>query len=121
MRWKLTLAAAALGLALAGAADLDPAAVDDETLKAAGVPGDGPGLLAYFRKQTTAEPAREKVQGLIRDLGDDSFEVREKASASLLALGPAAEPFLKQTVEEMRKAVDADMEVLRRAEECLRR
>lgn len=123
MRWSFTLSAAVLCLAglASGTAHADTATVDEEILKAAGVATEGPGLIAFFRKQTTAEPTREKVQTLIRNLGHDAFEIREKASAELIALGAAAEPHLKLAVEEMKKAVDADLEALRRAEACLRR
>ncbi len=104
-----------------GAGDTNPAAVDEETLRAAGVATDGPGLLAFFRKQTTAEPTRAQVLDLLRQLGHDTFEMREKASAALVGLGAAAEPHLKQTIEDLKRSGDADLEVLRRAEDCLRR
>ena len=50
----------------------------------------------------------------ITQLGDDSFEVREQASAALVARGAPAEPLLKQAANSL------DVEVARRAEECLR-
>lgn len=103
------------------AADADPAAVDEETLRATGVPTDGPGLVAHFRKQARAAPTREQVFALVKRLGDDLFEVREKATASLIALGTGAEPFLRQALEEQKRGPNLDMEVLRRAEDCLRR
>jgi hypothetical protein len=48
-------------------------------------------------------------------LGDDSFEVRETASAKLSALGTAAEAMLKTAMEK-----SDDVEVIRRAEDCLK-
>ena len=48
-----------------------------------------------------------------REQGADSFDVREKASAALVALGSAARPFLQ------RAAQSGDAEVARRAKQCL--
>jgi hypothetical protein len=52
---------------------------------------------------------------LIRQLGDDKFKVREKASRQLVTLGPRARPYLQAVVE------DPDPEIARRAKECLQR
>jgi hypothetical protein len=93
----------------------DWAAADELALKAAGVGVDGPALLAYLAKKTDAKVDAKRLEMLIAQLGDDDFEVREKASADLLAAGAAALPYLK------RAARSGDPEVARRAEECLKR
>ena len=68
---------------------------DEQTLKDAKVGVDGPGLLAYFQQHTTPADQQERIGGLIRQLGDDSYKVREKASADLAKLGAAAVPYLR--------------------------
>jgi hypothetical protein len=93
--------------------ELNLVAADELVLKAARIPTDGPGLLDFFRKRTLAAADLDHVQLLIQKLGDDSFDEREKASASLVAVGKAAVPLLRQA------AKDADPEIARRAEKCL--
>src|SRR5262249_35235141 len=98
----------------AEAADPNPVAADEQTLKAAGVGTTEPELLEFFRKRTLTDAERDKIQTLVRQLGDNSFKVRERASAELTARGITAVAFLRPAVQ------DADLEVARRAEECLR-
>jgi hypothetical protein len=87
-------------------------AADEEALKAARVATDGPGLLDYLRNRLPREADEKQVAELIRQLGDDTFSVREKAAASLVAIG---QPALKQ----LRQAeTSGDAEVKRRAREC---
>jgi hypothetical protein len=119
MRWiryrRLCLALLILvGTSFALAAESDSTAADEQILKAARVGTDGPALLEFFRKRTITDAVREKIQGLIRQLGDDSFEVREKATAALIDAGSPALPALRVA------ARDADLEISRRAQECLR-
>lgn len=87
---------------------------DEQTLKTAGVSTDGPALLDYLRRLIATTANRDKIKELIRKLGDDSFDVREKASHDLIALGRPAIPFLRQAM------TDTDLEVVRRAENCIR-
>jgi hypothetical protein len=87
---------------------------DEQTLKAAKVDSSDEGLLGFFRRRTIAEADQAQLKLWIRQLGDDSFDVRERASAALVARGAPAEPFLKPA------AKSPDVEVSRRAEECLR-
>jgi hypothetical protein len=75
---------------------------------------DNASLLAFFRKRILAEGDRGRIKTLIAQLGDDSFEVREKASGELIAFGAMAEPMLRQAT------TNQDVEVVRRAEDCLR-
>jgi hypothetical protein len=74
---------------------------------------DGPALLALLRKRTLTGSDRDRVQGLIRDLGAEAFEVRERATTQLAGLGPMAVPLLRQALQ------GKDLEVCRRAERCL--
>jgi hypothetical protein len=108
----------ALGLLLAGAlpaAEPDQVARDEQTLREAKVGTDGPALLEFFRKRTAKDVDPTKIKALVRQLGDDSFEKREQASAQLIAVGASAVPHLKEALK------DPDIEIVRRAEECLRR
>jgi hypothetical protein len=75
------------------------------------VPDDGPALLDFFRQRTVHAGARD-LAGLIEQLGDPSFEVRERASERLTAIGGAALPALT------RAATSPDAETRRRAAEC---
>ncbi len=73
-------------------------------------------LVDGLRKRTLSDRDRDRIQALIRQLGDDAFAVREKASADLVALGSGAVPLLQQTI----KSPNAETEILSRARECLR-
>ena len=59
------------------------------------------------------EPSAEDIARAVRELGDDSFAVREKASAFLWSAGKAAEPALQAALGS------GDLEVVRRAGEIL--
>ena len=89
---------------------------DEKALQAAGIPTDGPGLLAFFHKQTAEDAVRRQVRALIEQLGADSFEVREKASANLISVGPVALQQLRQA-----RLQAEDIEVRRRARVCMER
>ena len=75
-------------LGSARAAEPDSTAADEQTLKAANLGTDGPALLDFFRKRTPTEANVKRITLLIKQLGDDSFAVREKASAELVSIGP---------------------------------
>lgn len=95
----------------------DPPAVpdDEQTLKAAGFsPGDQ-ALLEFFRLRTLGDTGRARITALVRGLGDRSFAVRERASVDLARFGPAAVEYLRPALH------DPDLEVARRAEQCLQR
>jgi len=98
----------------ARAAEPDAVAQDEQLLKSANVRTDGPTLLEFFRKRTLTDDTRKRIQDLIQKLGDDSFHVRERASADLVGFGTVAGPFLRQATKET-----SDLEVIRRAEACL--
>lgn len=72
-------------------------------------------LLEEVRKRTVREADRGKVLALIRKLGDDGFENREKAQYELLAMGTAVVGYLKLAL------TDPDVEVSTRAGQLLSR
>src|SRR5262245_28045761 len=84
---------------------------DDKLLKGAKLAAEGPALLDYFKKRTVKAQDRDKIDQLIRKLGDDSFKVREKASDDLRAFGAVALPQLRRALG------DPDEEVRERARE----
>jgi hypothetical protein len=110
---------AALGKEVATATVFDDyravelAAAEERALKDAKVATDTAGLLEFLRRQARREADRDKVKRLIKQLGDDDFEVREKATQELIQLGAAALPELRQATK------DADAEVATRARRCL--
>jgi outer membrane protein assembly factor BamB len=108
---SLCIVALALAVGAVRPADEDTRPDDERILKQAGVATDDAGLLAFFR---TSGPSEDEIRALVKKLGDDSFEVREKASAALAGLGRMAEPFLREALKS------GDAEVVRRAEECLK-
>jgi hypothetical protein len=91
----------------------DPAAADEAALKAAKAPTEGKALLELLAKKTPAGASDDRVKELIKQLGADDFKTREQAAAALVELGPVAVPLLK------RSARDPDLEVAKRAQECL--
>lgn len=109
----LLIVLASLSLGLPSAHGETSILADEKILKAAQLPTDGPGLLEYLRKQTGPQGGEQRIQALIRLLGDRSFRVREKASAELVTFKSKARPFLLQAVN------DPDVEIGRRARACL--
>ncbi|MBX7105692.1 MAG: hypothetical protein K1X57_16540 [Gemmataceae bacterium] len=86
---------------------------DRKTLEAAGIAPDAPALVAYLRARSIPPEEREKIAGLIRQLADEHYTLREQATADLIARGLPA-------ISQLRAAVnDPDVEVVRRAEKCL--
>src|SRR5947209_19390183 len=92
---------------------LPPADPDAQTLRAAGVTPDGPGLLAFFRQRTPSAADQKALAAQVAQLGSDDFATRREASRRLRAAGPAAAPLL------VRAARDDDPEVAHRAEVLL--
>jgi HEAT repeat protein len=88
-------------------------AFNERILKEAGIVPDGPGLLAYFRARVVRDEDLERLKIAVRRLGDDNFELREKASQELLAAGRMALPLLRPAL------TDPDPERVRRAETCI--
>ena len=71
-RCGLTLLTVLSLLAPAVAAESDTAE-DEDVLRAAHLPTDGSGLLAFFRKRTPNEQTRARIEALVEQLGSDSF------------------------------------------------
>ncbi len=83
--------------ARAAGAGADSAA-DEELLRAANIPTDGPGLLDFFRKRTPDAPTRSRIQTLIRQLGSSVFAQRERAGRELVSFGPQATALLRKAM-----------------------
>jgi hypothetical protein len=111
-RWRRALGVF-LGVLLAPACGAADSAADEQLLRQAQLAADGPSLLNYFRQRTVAANDRQRIERLIRQLGDPAYAVRERASAELIACGLPAVSLLRQA------AADPDVEVARRAERCL--
>jgi HEAT repeat protein/outer membrane protein assembly factor BamB len=71
-------------------------------------------LVEYFRKRTLADADRAKFQAMIALLGSDSYKVREKAVANLVAYRTAGVYLLMQATKHV------DPEIARNAERCLK-
>ncbi|VTS04544.1 NHL repeat-containing protein [Tuwongella immobilis] len=77
------------------------------------IPVDANELLAYFRTRLLRASDRSQVQTWVLQLGAESFDERESASAQLLAAGA-------QVIPQLRDAANSnDAEVSRRANRCL--
>src|SRR5688500_12442225 len=94
-------------------AEDDETARHEATLKQAGVGTDGATLVAFFRKRTPNDEERKRLAEARRQLGDEDFETREKASRDLIAAGRAALPLLRPAFKS------EDVEVVRRARACV--
>jgi hypothetical protein len=95
--------------------ELNLGAADEKALKEAKIDFDGPALVKYVRGLIPDAANIARAKALIKQLGDDSFDVREKATADLIKLGRIAVPLLQQASK------DDDREVARRADDCLSR
>ena len=69
---------------------LGPATAGEEEDKAdealclgAKVATNGPALLAFFRARTLTDAKRERLAGLVEQLGNDEFKLRQQASTAL--------------------------------------
>lgn len=115
MRWLSLLLLLACCATAGRAAGVESLALDEAMLKAANVAVDGPGLLDFFRKQTRPGVDRARIDVLLKQLGDDSYDVRQKATLGLIDIGESAVPRLRDALR------DSDPEVVFRAKECLQR
>src|SRR5207244_579141 len=113
--WRSATLILVIAVSRSAAADQEhPRAADEKLLQEAGLKTDGPALLDFFRKRTLSEADIAKLAEAVRQLGDNSFSVREKATAELVAAGRNALPSLRSGLK------DADLEIARRAQECIR-
>lgn len=88
-------------------------AADEKALRAVKISADTAALLEFLRRRTGDDADRERVAVLIRQLGDDSFAMREKASQGLVGLGWPALSSLRSALD------DPDEEVKERARDCI--
>src|SRR5205085_12377215 len=65
----------------------DDTAADEQLLQKAQIGTDGPALVAYFRQRTVGDAERQRIEALIRQLGDPAYAVRERAQTELIACG----------------------------------
>ena len=70
-------------------------------------------VFSIFCAGTVAQQEPKYLPELIRQLGSDGFDERERASRRLVACGPQAAPLLRKATS------DSDAEVARRAGDCL--
>jgi hypothetical protein len=112
---RLLFSVCLVGLGLIVSVRADELSADEEMLREARIATDGPGLLEFFRQRVIDTSDADRIKALIRQLGDDSFERREQASRQLVAIGGRARPLLRQALH------DPDIEIVRRAEACLRK
>jgi hypothetical protein len=114
--WLVAVFAGAVVLPPSPAAPPAPAPVnpeDEKILKAAKLDTEAPALLNHFKKQTLTAAEHDKISGLIKDLGNDAFQVRHKATVEIKKVGPAALPLLRRALN------DPDEEVKERARDCI--
>lgn len=86
---------------------------DEEFLKENKLATDGASLLAFLRQQFPERADPSKTDQFIQQLGDGEFAQREEASRLLVAIGPTALLALQQAIKHH------DLEVARRAKECI--
>jgi hypothetical protein len=94
----------------------DQKKADVETLKSAGLSDDTAALTDFFKKHTVTEDDKAKILALIKQLGDDAFEVRETASEQVAKAGVPAIALLRAAMN----AKDADPEIARRCDLALK-
>jgi HEAT repeat protein len=92
----------------------DTTAEDERVLREAHVATDSASLLQFFRERTLDQNGQARLTQLAQQLGDKSYKVRSHASETLIDLGAVAIPFLREAEK------NPDLEVSRRAADCLR-
>ncbi len=97
----------------AAAPPSDEASTDESLLRGAGVAVDGDGLLTFIRQRTLSDAECRQIGELIRQLGADDFDRREKAMEELCKIGVRAAPLLRTARS------DPDAEIAHRAGRCL--
>jgi hypothetical protein len=115
---KVILVSLAMFFAIQGgrSAEPDPEIADAEkTLKDAGIGTEDAALLKFFQDRLIADADREKLVAAIKELGDDSFAVRESAEDRLMKAGRAALPMLHNAQNHR------DPEIASRVRHCLER
>jgi HEAT repeat protein len=114
MHRPFLLSSVILVLTLAAARADEAVQADEQALQAVGLRGDSPTLLEFFRKRTAADVKPERIAELVRQLGDKSAPVREKATGELVSLGTIAIPWLRAASKD-----PDDLETANRARKCM--
>jgi HEAT repeat protein len=86
---------------------------DEELLRTAEVKTDGASLLDLIKRRTLQDVDRKRLDGLVKQLADDDFETREKATEELIHLGVVGIPALQKATKS------SDPEQAQRADRCL--
>ncbi len=97
------------------AAPPPPPDADEAFLRKQGLPTDSAGLIRFLQERTGEAATPERIRQLVRQLGDENFQRREEASQRLRLIGQPA------TGELRRHLKDPDLELRRRARQCLDR
>jgi len=72
---------------------------DSTFLKNNGIRPTAEGLVAYFKGMKDTPEVRKRIAELMRQLGDEEFDVREKAAAEIVKAGLVASAALRKGVE----------------------
>ncbi len=117
MRWYLGALIVLMG-------STQPAGAEDGYVQAAekilhdqNLATDGPALLEFFRRRTLSKSRLSALADQVQQLGSNSFRERQRASKELVLAGQAGQSLLQGVLQDSR----ADLEILHRAELCLRR
>lgn len=102
-----------VGLSSLAAGSESETTADEEVLRAAHLPTDAPGLLAFFRERTLSEDTRSHLEALIAQLGSDSFAQRQEASVELVSFGLKAAALVRRATRH------PDLEIRWRARQAL--
>jgi HEAT repeat protein len=94
-------------------AQQDSLTTDVATVKAANVATDAGSLIQFLQKRTLSVETQKKLQALVKQLGDQAWSTREKASKALIAADVPAIPFLRAALD------DGDLETQMRARKCI--
>lgn len=88
---------------------------DLKVVREAGLKGEGPDLLEYFRQRTLKAPDPKTIAALVKQLGDEDFDTREKAFTTLVGMGASALAGIKEGEN------DPDLEVRKRVADLKQR
>lgn len=89
---------------------------NEKTLRELNLPTQGPELLKFFRDRTLSKEQIAQLSARVDLLSSPIYGERIKAAADLVKAGLLAKPFLV----ELTKNPKAELEAIRRAEQCLR-
>jgi HEAT repeat protein len=112
LEWLVVLLLGLLPVPLLGT-DSSQEDDDEEVLKKANVASDSAGLLEFLRHRSLTDTRRKELEKHVEELGSNRFNVRQRATRALIRQGTPALPFLRRALEH------PDVEVVRRARECI--